>query len=268
MNPYFEDPDFWPGVHHWLINEITRSLNRQLSDKYVVAVEVRMYETTRESSTLIAIPDDVVVQNHPRTNRPKSNTPSEVAVADPPVLAQPIAVNVPISETIKQGYLEVKSIGTGEVITAIEILSPVNKKAGKGREQYEDKREAILDSSIHLVEIDLLRKGRRMAIAPDNIKSDYRILVSRSNRRPLADLYAFNDREVIPAFPLPLRPEDREPVLVLKTVIDEIYDQGYSDRMLDYSQDPVPALSETDAVWAEQLLRDAAVQPLRERGWR
>lgn len=47
MNAYFEDPDFWPGVHHWLINEIARSLNRQLSDKYVVAVEVRMYETTR-----------------------------------------------------------------------------------------------------------------------------------------------------------------------------------------------------------------------------
>ena len=99
-----------------------------------------------------------------------------------------------------------------------------------------------------------------MVIDPDGIKSDYLILVSRGNRRPLADLYAFNVREAIPAFPLPLRPEDREPVLDLKTVIDEIYDRGYYDRMLDYSQDPVPDLSETDAVWADKLLRDRGLR--------
>jgi len=219
-----------------------------------------MYETTRESSTLIGIPDDLVVQNYQRANTPTSNIQTDVAVAAPPVLTQPITVNVPISETIKQGYLEVKSIGTEEVIAAIELLSPVNKKAGKGREQYEYKRETILDSSTHLVEIYLLRKGQRMAISPDGIKSDYLILVCRCDRRPLADLYAFNLREAIPAFPLPLRPEYSEPVLNLKTVIDDIYDQGYYDDILDYSQDPVPALSETDAVWAEKLLRDLGLR--------
>lgn len=85
-----------------------------------------------DSSTLIAIPNNVVVQNYQRSNRPTANRPTDLAVAAPP--AQPITVNVPISETIKQGYLEVKSIGNGEVIAAIEILSPVNKKTGKGRD--------------------------------------------------------------------------------------------------------------------------------------
>ncbi len=55
MNPYFEDPEFWPGVHHWLIIEIANSLNRQLSDKYVVTVEVRMYETSMLSLTSCTI---------------------------------------------------------------------------------------------------------------------------------------------------------------------------------------------------------------------
>ena len=247
MNPYFEDPELWPGVHHWLIIEIAKALNRQLSDRYVAAVEVQMYETSLFSSRLIGIHDDLAIANYQRSNKG-----TDVAV--------PITVNVPISETIKQGYLEVKKVGTGEVITAIEILTYVNKQTGKGREQYEEKRQTILDSSTHLVEIDLLRKGRRMKIVPDGIKSDYRILVSPKKRRPQADLYAFNLREAIPGFPLPLRPEDREPVLDLKTVIDEIYDRGYYDDILNYSQYPVPSLSETDAVWAEQLLRDRGLR--------
>lgn len=247
MNPYFEDPELWPGVHHWLIIEIANALNRQLSDKYVVAVNVQMYETSLFSSTLIGIHDDLAIANYQTLNKR-----TDVAV--------PITVNVPSSQTIKQGYLEVKRVGTGEVITAIELLTYVNKQTGKGREQYEDKRQTILDSSTHLVEIDLLRKGRRMKIVPYGIKSDYRILVSPKKRRPQADLYVFNLREAIPGFPLPLRPEDSEPVLDLKTVIDEIYDRGYYEDILDYSKDPVPSLSKTDAVWAEQLLRDRGLR--------
>jgi hypothetical protein len=62
MNPYLEDPERWSGVHHWLITEIARSLIPQLRPKYIVAVQVRIYETTGEESMLVGIPDNVVVQ--------------------------------------------------------------------------------------------------------------------------------------------------------------------------------------------------------------
>jgi hypothetical protein len=45
------------------------------------------------------------------------------------------------------------------VVTAIEILSPKNKRAGEGYNQYLNKRNQVLHSQSHLVEIDLLRGG-------------------------------------------------------------------------------------------------------------
>lgn len=250
MNPYLEDPAYWSSIHHWLINQIARSLNPQLRPNYIVAVEVRMYETATQESTLVGIPDNVVVKGDKTANLPDD---SSVAVAAPP--AQPITITVPIPETVKQGYLEVKKVGTGEVITVIEVLSPINKLAGIGREQYEDKRLKILGSSTNLVEIDLLRKGRPIVILNNGFKSDYRILVSRKNTRPKADLYAFNLRDKIPTFSLPLRDGTREPVIDLQDMLNQIYDGGSYDLMVDYHQKPIPPLSKTDAVWADSLLR-------------
>jgi len=250
MNPYLEDPAYWSSIHHWLINQIARSLNPQLRPNYIVAVEVRMYETATQESTLVGIPDNVVVKGDEKANLPDD---SSVAVAAPP--AQPVTITVPIPETVKQGYLEVKKVGTGEVITVIEVLSPINKLAGKGREQYEDKRLKIFGSSTHLVEIDLLRQGRPIVILNNGFKSDYRILVSRKKARPKADLYAFNLRDKIPNFSLPLRDGELEPVIDLQKMLNEIYDGGSYDLIIDYHQEPIPPLSKTDAVWADNLLR-------------
>ena len=165
---------------------------------------------------LVGIPD-VMVQ--PPINAENSTT--NVAILSPP--AQPITVTVPIPETIRQSYLEVRKVGTNQVVTAIEILSPVNKRLGKGRETYEAKRQNVLGSFTHLVEIDLLRQWEPMPILEQNIQSRYRILVSRSDRRPLADLYAFNLPDGIPSFPLPLLSGDVEPIVDLKALLNRTY---------------------------------------------
>jgi hypothetical protein len=47
------------------------------------------------------------------------------------------------------------------------------------------------------------------------IRSHYRILVSRANLRPEAELYPFNVRESIPQFLFPLQSGDEEPVVNL-----------------------------------------------------
>ncbi len=64
-------------------------------------------------------------------------------------------------EEVKERYLEVRETKTDAVITVIEILSPKNKRKGKGRSVYEQKRHSILGSMSNLVEIDLLRAGDR-----------------------------------------------------------------------------------------------------------
>jgi hypothetical protein len=88
-----------------------------------------------------------------------------------------------------------------------------------------------------------------------NIKSDYRILVSRSNQRPKADLYAFNLKETIPKFPLPLREGDKEPIVDLQELINGIYERASYDLVIDYSQEAMPELSEEDKIWLDELLK-------------
>ena len=56
-----------------------------------------------------------------------------------------------------------------------------------------------MNSATHLVEIDLHKTGNLMSMV-ELIRSDYRILVSRANLRPEAELYPFNLQESIPQF--------------------------------------------------------------------
>lgn len=247
MDPYLEHPELWPGVHHWLITAIAESLIPQLRPKYRVAVEVRMYETSGEKSLLVGIPD-VVVQRPLRASKGELN----VAVSPPP--NQPLSVIVPMPELSKEGYLEVREVGTGEVVTAIEVLSPANKRYGEGRRAYESKRQRVLGSSTHLVEIDLLRAGEPMPILSNGSQGSYQILVSRGAVRPQADLYSFSLQERIPSFSLPLRPEDAEPLVDLQSVLNGVYDRAAYDLAIAYDQEPVPPLAEADTAWAEALL--------------
>jgi len=250
MDPYLEHPQLWPEVHHLLISELFRFLSPQLRPKYRVALEVRMYETSGEESLLVGIPDVTVTREPFRKNRTASNSSTP----------QVVPVIVPIPETISEGYLEVQEVGTGEVVTALEILSPKNKRSGEGWDAYHRKRQRVLGSATNLVEIDLLRGGKSMPIFGDNIDSDYRILVSRDSRRPQADLYAFNLPEVIPPFPLPLQSGYLEPVIDLHWLLNEIYDLSDYAMLIDYSQKPEPPLSDANEAWASSWLREKGLR--------
>jgi hypothetical protein len=159
-------------------------------------------------------------------------------------------------QTIRQGYLEVREVATKQVVTAIELLSPINKRPGQGRQTYESKRQKVLSSATHLIEIDLLRAYEPIPVFGDDLQSDYRILISRSDMRPFADLYPFNLQQQIPAFPLPLRPDDQEPIVDLQALLHNIYDKSGYDLKLDYHEEPIPPLREEDAAWLNGLLTE------------
>ena len=118
----------------------------------------------------------------------------------------------------------------------------------------------MLGSSTHLIEIDLLRAGEPMDILDNHIQSDYSILVSRFEQRPRADLYAFNLKQTIPTFPLPLRREDKEPILDLQELINGIYERASYDLVIDYNQEPIPALSDENKVWVDEILKEKGLR--------
>jgi hypothetical protein len=232
MNPYLENPELWAEVQSWLIIAIADNIAPQLRPKYRVAVEKRVYQMADENTVLVGIPDVTIGRSLANTQPDTLN----IAVASPP--SKPVTVDIPIPEEVREGYLEVREVGTGEVITAIELLSPKNKRPGEGRQAYEKKRQQVLGSLTHLVEIDLLRGGEPMPILGKQIQSDYRILVSRNGLRPKAELYPFQLTEPIPAFLLPLRRGDTEPVVDLRTLIHRVYDRAGFDLAIDYTCEP------------------------------
>jgi hypothetical protein len=76
----------------------------------------------------------------------------------------------------------------------------------------------------------------------------------------MADLYLFNLPDAIPAFPLPLRSGDAEPSVDLQGLLNGLYDRAAYDFRIDYTTEPVPALSEPDAVWADAWLREMGLR--------
>ncbi len=71
--------------------------------------------------------------------------------------------------------MEIRECRGGEVVTVIEFLGPANKAGGDGQKLYVQKRREVLHSRTHLVEIDLVRSGRRVIAFPEHrIPSQHR----------------------------------------------------------------------------------------------
>jgi hypothetical protein len=256
MDPYLEHPVFWPDVHNSLIAEIRNDLAPKLLPRYYIALEERVYLAERQEPTFISRPDVSVLGS-------ASSTPIQTKAIAPAAnglaTVEPVLVEVPLLEEIHETFLEVREAKRHVVITVIELLSPVNKRPGLGRNQYEEKRLQVLSSHTHLVEIDLLRLGSTMTIssALQAIHSHYRILISRWQQRPQAVLLPFTVRQPIPSFYLPLPPQDEEPVVDLTALLHTLIERvGYQVR-IDYALDPVPPFQGDDALWIDTRLRAA-----------
>lgn len=221
MDPYLERPGLWQQVHADLIVDIRRFLAPLLRPRYSVAIEQHTYLTVWPPyQQSVGIPDVLITL-------PKNGTyDTAITVAVPAAVVHPVAGELPIPEEgLVERYLEVRQVTTQEVITMIEVLSLTNKTLREGRLQYQRKRHNVLNSLTHLVEIDLLRVGKPLPMAVTG-QDDYRIVVSRSQQRPQADIYLFGIRNLIPDFPIPLRTGETEPTLPLNQILHNLYDLG------------------------------------------
>ena len=245
MDPYLERPALWTNVHTSLIIALRDDLAPRLRPKYYVAVEERSVRLGPDELAFAVRPDVAVVRSAP-------GPVSEAAVVSqaPGVLT----VELPMAETIREVFLEIREVGVDRVVTVVEILSPTNKLPGPGRRDYEQKRLNLLGTLTHLVEIDLLRGGPPMPMLGYTQPSDYRILVSRAERRPQADLLTFSVRQPIPTFRLPLQPGDAEPDVDLTALLHSLYDRAGYDLRLDYREAAEPPLIGENAAWAAQRL--------------
>ncbi len=244
MNPYLEHPALWPDVHNRLITAIADTLTPKVAPHYYIGLERRTFILKPDDVVFIGRPDVAVVARKPALQ------PATLPLAETGILE----VELPMNNEVSENFLEVREVSTGKLVTILELLSPANKLHGEGREQYLRKRGNVLRSFTNLVEVDLLRAGEPMPLVDEAVKSNYRILVSRGWQRPKAQLYPFNLRQPIPVFSLPLLRKEESPEVDLGEILRALYDRARFDLRLDYTQPPVPPLSDEDATWAEQLL--------------
>jgi hypothetical protein len=178
-----------------------------------------------------------------------------------------VVVTVPGLE-IHEGYVTILDLRSGqELVTVIEVVSPTNKYQGPGREAYRAKQEEFRASTVHLVEIDLLRTGPHVLAVPEwsaRSKCAYHYLacVNRAkNLRERFDLYPRKLPQRLPRIAIPLKNGDADVVLDVQAVLEQTYEDGCYDDRIDYNAPCRPALTAQDRVWADRLLRKSGFRP-------
>ena len=254
MDPFIE-PHRWEGFHTHFLVELARRLVPRVRPRYVVETEERLYvEQSGESIGTVRV--DVGIDQARRWPLPDDiESTSETAA---PFLT-PVVCLLPFDEELRETFLTVRDAATREVVTVIEMLSASNKRPGSdGRAQYLRKRKSVLQSRAHLVELDLLRGGQRLPMRTPLPEGEFFAIVSRSPRRPAAEVFAWTIRQPLPSIPIPLAGSDPDVTLDLQGVLDATYDGLGYDYALDYSQPVVPPLRDADLAWARQVLSKRA----------
>jgi hypothetical protein len=270
MDPYLEALDIWPDLHNALAGEIRNELNQALPNPYYARLEMReeMGIIEDDGAKRWIVPDVTIVR-YPRPPGQSSGGATAVLTQTRREVSESIEIEIR-NDSIRHHYVEIRDSARGhKLITLIEILSPTNKRSGPDREAYESKQREVLESDASLIELDLLRGGRRILTAPEleekvgSLKPppSYLVLVNRAWRRASGasayQIFRVDLREWLPCIEVPLKQGEKEVLLDLQIVFNRAYDTGpYRRGAVDYSvPPPPPALGDENAVWAAERTR-------------
>lgn len=248
MNPYLERAAVWHGFHQRIITHMGDQLAALVGDSYIVDVETHLYlhELPAEERRLMGH-SDVSVAGGPAA-------PSAGGAA---VLNAPQELQFPAVDAERYSWLEIRDREGHRVVTAVEILSPTNKRQGPDRDDYLAKRARYMNSAIHFVEIDLLRAGTRPS-PPQLPASDYYVLLTRANQLGRAGFWPLRLDERLPIVPIPLTAPDLDVTIDLQAVLNHVYDAARYGNWI-YGGPPEPLLGLEQVEWARQLVPSAVV---------
>ena len=185
MDPYLESR--WSDVHAKMIGFIGEALQPMLPRDLRARAEERLLleadaDEDAESGTYRS---DVAVVETGTGSRKPTPGPAGAAVVDPVVIRR-------FPTPMLDRWVQIVDVSSGNrVVTAIEILSPWNKQAGRLNRQYLRKLEDYARANVSVVEIDLLRAPHRgrMAVTEADIPAERRpptspVFASAGSQKP------------------------------------------------------------------------------------
>ena len=244
MDPYLEAPTIWPDVHTTLMSIFREQLTPLLAPNYLAELETQVVVDRTDEEPQIVLPDVSVT-----TPDVTAGAPAAVAVT------VPVQVRVPLDVPTRIVSIYIRQREKARLVAVIELLSPVNKRRGKGRDEYLDKRRTLLTSPVHLVELDLLRGFPRMPFDDPLPPAHYLVMICKAGERPKSSVWPISVRQLLPTIPIPLVAPDPPVPLDIGQALRTAYERARYDLRVDYSRPPFPPLSPADTAWAEALLR-------------
>ena len=255
IDPYIEAQSGWADFHARFLIYCCDMLNVGLPDLYVARTEeqVRLVRKPPEPSS--GFRPDVAILREPGVAAQVRSVRSGTATLEP--------VSVPLEtemiEEVRESWIEIRKLPGLSLVTVIELLSPSNK-VGLGREEYLAKRLEWIHRPVHLVEIDFLLAGQRLPMRAPLPAGNAYALVSRIERRPDSDVYAWSLRDRLPTIAIPLLAPDEDIELDLDPPFAMAYQRGRYARLLRY-QEPLSLPLEGEIVnWVAERVREGSGQ--------
>ena len=257
MDPYLEG-HLWPDVHQALAAEIRRQLAPQVRPKYVVRLAtMTIHDPSPESDIGIMYPDVEVLRRTAEalptpTSAPQRGTQRVSAISE--------AIDVPLLDfEVRVVTVEVYDAAQDQLVTTIELLSPVNKRE-PGLGAFRQKQARLREAGVHLLEIDLIRRGQRPVatarlLQPQLLQdASYLVTLERAGADRL-QAWPIRLSQRLPVVAVPLRTPDADVPLDLAAALATVYDDAAYDLSIDYAQEPPPPpLTEQERIWTRDLL--------------
>lgn len=251
MDPYLEG-ELWQEFHQTFASEIRRQLNPKLRPKYVALLE--KYFVTDESMvelfglpTTAVYPDVAVAATGHSAGAAGALELTETA----PTAELPTLIHSP------RMRVEIRDVAQRRLVTVIEILSRANKFRG-GAHEYRNKRDVLLQTMAHLLELDLLRAGERAYLGEPLPSGDYYVYLNRQQQRERTTVWAITLPGRLPVVPVPLLAPDPDVLLDVQAAFTASFDVVGYDLLIDYqAPPPAPELPPAGMAWLDGVLRAA-----------
>ena len=247
MDPFIEG-QLWQDFHTTFITILRELLMPRVRPRYVVEVEQYVYLAREDDEPdRLVEPDIAVVEASPEALALAGGTAVAATLA-------PVIYAVPVPRQHRQKFLSIRDHQSRNIVTVIELLSPTNKRPGDGLSEYLVKRSNILYTPAHLVEIDLLRDGQRLATREPLAPADFYTFVCRWQTRSRAEVYGWTLRDRLPVIPVPLADKDPDVPLDLQAAFTTTYDRAGYDYALDYHSPVKPPLEASQSEWVRSVV--------------